>query len=1242
MLLSQIVIGYSPRIFLLSVILWAVLCAPMSAATILIDDFEEVSDWTNLAPESTTVQEGSGAGRWADTVSNISIRKEFASPLDLTSTTHVGFWLFSEVANDAGIIVIFDSENPGSEGWDYYSRKLTIDWTGWRWIWLSREVDFTTSRSPLGWDSIKSVGLYSSGWGLSQKPDTNLVLDQMLSKSSVVKSVNKNSAWVGPDYVYTYILNLEEANGIPTGFNISCIAPNRLNVSVNPAHVDLPENGSAVSTVTVTIPESVIQQGAYKAHNLLFTVMGNGQENWEDVIVNPPPDRTNPRTLLTEEDFTRISRWIETYSWAKGIGDGIISKADSWRSNYLSKYGLSSVSQFPEEGQWGPYYVCETHGVSLSYIPPMTHQCPVDNEEYTGWPYDQVIYARQHTDLSLAVKNTGLAYYLTGQESYAQDCRELLLLYANAYNNYRIHDIHDRVARSGGRVLSQTLDESVWLIKIAWGYDLIASSGVLTPQEDLAIQHDLLVSATDTIKRNDAGKSNWQAWHNAAIAMVGRAIDDPCLTAFAVNGDSGFYFHMANSVLSDGFWYESSWSYHFYTLTPMTYLAELGERGSFPLYQEEPLRKMYLSPIQFAPPDLVLPAFNDSGTVNLRSGYSSLIDAAYRAYGDPILALPLVGNTRREGSLFWGAETWPTTALSSSESFIFDGTGYAIMRGGSPKDPWYLALDYGEHGGWHGHFDKLGYAFYARGQMMGLDPGSHSYALPLHDTWDKSTPAHNTVAVDETDQSEATGTLERFVTLPGSTFAHTSTENAYSNVGLHRSIVMRDGYVLDVFDTQARDAQSHRVDWFYHNPGTPSNDLNASAYTGFPATGGYQHLENNNGETTSADRRFSFSFNWDSDYPGGLWRSQSGIQAQTIYSQEQAHEGEWSNKLHYDFSAESGYITFRTKSMVEYKDEVPTRVSVWVYGNNSGNRIRLRIVDATGENYVSPYTVLDFSGWKEISHEGPSSWTHWSGNNDGVIDLPLNYLALELDHEGGDLIGDLYADDWRLTFPTSGEVTVEDYEPMIAKERLWIKGQSGTTFVTGEGIGPDLLDPVPYVAIRRTGENVRFDVLHEPHGLSPLITEFQALACDAPLNDFAAGYQISTASLSDVLLLTGAGAAGTERSFSDWQTDGVLAAVRKNIQGDLQSLTLVQGSVLRDGSKDLISSPQQIEGLVLQFTGESGELLDVKGSLNNVRIYAPGMTSLTWKGSSILYERDGDYIVLEVPDPSMGEMWIYR
>lgn len=91
----------------------------------------------------------------------------------------------------------------GSDGWDYYSTKLTVDWTGWKRFRL-RKSDFSPSRKPIGWDWITSIRLNASGWGETPDPNTVLYFDdfQLVGPAGVVKLSDFDSGvghWRGLD-----------------------------------------------------------------------------------------------------------------------------------------------------------------------------------------------------------------------------------------------------------------------------------------------------------------------------------------------------------------------------------------------------------------------------------------------------------------------------------------------------------------------------------------------------------------------------------------------------------------------------------------------------------------------------------------------------------------------------------------------------------------------------------------------------------------------------------------------------------------------------------------------------------------------------------------------------------------------------------------------------------------------------------------------------------------------------------
>jgi len=917
--------------------------------------------------------------------------------------------------------------------------------------------------------------------------------------------------------------------------------------------------------------------------------------------------RPAPRLLLTAEDFARIERLANSAPWAATVRAGIVQNAENWPAAHNQRFGLERWEPPPEGGQWSQWYVCPRHGVSLQFRAPHEHICPVDSERLTGWPYDQVIYTRRHTDAAAAARDNGLAYRFTGRKELAQAAAVILLAYADVYSSYPIKDTNNRAnATSGARVTAQTLDESGWLIPITWAYDLIAESGVLEAKQKTHIEQDLLRAAAAVIARNNAGQSNWQSWHNAAIGAVGFALEDAGLIARALDDPKGgFRFQMRESIFSDGIWYEGAWGYHFYALDPLCQLAEMAARAGLDLWAERPLRRMFEAPLLLAMPDGGLPAFSDSGAANLYN-YDRLYEMAYAHYSDPVFAAVLGRRARGREALFWGVELLPSGAPLPLGSTLLEASGNAVLRAAGSDH--YVAMKYGPHGGWHGHYDKLNFVSYARGGVMAVDPGTQSYAAPTHNTWDKVTAAHNTVVVDERSQGEATGRVKTFIALPAVSAVRAEAGPAYKQAALERALMLTPEYAVDLFEARSLDGGAHRFDWVYHNYGRLSTPLGLASYSVLPSSDGYQHFSQTRAAATSEAWQASFDMNETEGLSiGSIWPNLADIRATFQYSREQAASGHFSGRMSYDFSAAQGYILYQVPVPAPQPAEVPVRLTLAIYGDGSGHRLAVRIYDTTDERFVFTVGPITWRGWRQIEARDPARWSHYLGNDNGVVDLPVKTVAVELTSvASGPTQGALYVDDIYLEYPGAGQVKVADFERLLRSLRVWMLGAPETTVVTGLGLGPDLLKPVPFVMARRRGTETRFVTLLEPYGDASEVSAFRAASED--------WLEITGGAFDDRLSLDAA---------------GVLRFVRR-ADGALRRLALAGASRLEHGGQVLLELDAPVPVQVDIAAGRL-EVLLPEPFTGQLRVLAPGVQAVAVNGQPAEFRPDGDYCVISAP-----------
>ena len=146
------------------------------------------------------------------------------------------------------------------------------------------------------------------------------------------------------------------------------------------------------------------------------------------------------------------------------------------------------------------------------------------------WPADPKRNDPGVLDSAGQLLTVATAYALTDNDAYAKWVRDGLLLYADVYPTLTLKNHRTRAK-------TVSLYEAMWLAPLAQAYDLVADSGLLTAEQRQHIEKDLLRASVECFRiddyKNDPRISdlhfrcyNFQAWHLAAIGLVGLAVRD--------------------------------------------------------------------------------------------------------------------------------------------------------------------------------------------------------------------------------------------------------------------------------------------------------------------------------------------------------------------------------------------------------------------------------------------------------------------------------------------------------------------------------------------------------------------------------------------------------------------------------------------------------------------------------------------------------------------------------------------
>ena len=554
----------------------------------------------------------------------------------------------------------------------------------------------------------------------------------------------------------------------------------------------------------------------------------------------------HPRLLFGKGDLEAIRRRAAAQPGAKARFEALRKEAAAW---------VDKPVQLPDRGgQWYHYYACPKHGARLKNEGPTRHVCPVDGEVFTGYPYDDVYLAMQHDGNARAIRTLGIVYQLAGDPKCAAKAKELLLAYAGKYESYKLHNIKGEAKVGGGKIGPQTLDESTWLITALEGADCVWDT--LSPDERQTVAQKLIYPATKVIRDHRMGIHNIQCWKNSAVGLAGLLLGDRALIEEALNGPSGYVRQMGQGVSPDGAWFEGAWGYHFYTVSAVVRLTEGAFHAGLNLYGPD-FKRMFDGPLLLAMPNLQLPAFHDSGTVSV-TAQAGHYEVAYARYKDERYRAVLSSGRRdSDAALLYGMPDVEGEARSAPPSANYPASGYAVLNAGTGPDAVWLCLDYGPHGGGHGHPDKLGFVLYAFGSVLAPDPGTTSYGVPLQAHWYRTTLAHNTLCANEESQQPAEGRCEAFVAKEDFSAFCGWAGKIYPGVDFHRTVALL-GKDLLVFVDQVRSDEEKTFDLAYHQRGAFEPPGEAAAWKA-PAKPGYSQFRDAKSLTTAAGLELLFA-----------------------------------------------------------------------------------------------------------------------------------------------------------------------------------------------------------------------------------------------------------------------------------------------------------------------------------------------------------------------------------------------
>jgi hypothetical protein len=474
---------------------------------------------------------------------------------------------------------------------------------------------------------------------------------------------------------------------------------------------------------------------------------------------------------------------------------------------------------------------------------------------------------------------------------------------------YKNLPVHPQVrSYAPGKLFWQCLNDSNWLVYMAQAYDTIYE--YLSSEERDTLENNLFRPFADYISlENPAFYNrihNHSTWGNAAVGMIGLAMNDKELIQRALYGieddglavggtdddggtikqkdqKRGFLANLEEPFSPDGYYTEGPY-YQRYAMYPFLIFAT-AMHNTQPEYgvlehKDNVLLKAIDALLNLTDASGNFFPLND-GQKGMSYFTPSLVTAVNIGYyyGDQNPQLLSVAEKQNEvlldqtglavaqGIQAGKVEPFVKHSVNLSDGALGDEGGVAILRSG--EEDLTAVFKYAAQGLSHGHYDKLSYSLYRKGDEVLQDYGLVRFVnigqkgggnyLKENTTWAKSTIAHNTLSQDQgihfggdyKTGSQHHSELYFYDDANKQVQVASATEsNAYPGSTMHRTVALiqanefDEPFMLDIMRVDAQNKHDYDLPFYYFGQVIQTNFTYEKAKTLAPLgeSNGYQHL----------------------------------------------------------------------------------------------------------------------------------------------------------------------------------------------------------------------------------------------------------------------------------------------------------------------------------------------------------------------------------------------------------------
>lgn len=516
-----------------------------------------------------------------------------------------------------------------------------------------------------------------------------------------------------------------------------------------------------------------------------------------------------------------------------------------------------------KKSAWGHNYFCPKDGGLLKFDlnRPTDHVCTVCGHTYHDELFNQVWNYMYRNEAAVNCIKTSLLYRVTGEEQYLDYLKKTVMFYADHYLEFPLHnkeglyfDSLQTMKWGAGRIMPQGLNECIFIIRLVFALEL--SKDEFTQEEKEILHNKLFINVYELLKPQIHKVHNIACWYDCAIGVMGLFSEDSHMLDTAFNGELNVRRQVREGVTEDGFWYEGSIHYNFFTLEGLSNLllfCKLYDYNFGP--EEKTIEKMFKAAYYLAFDNQQFPNPNDGWpNINLKT-YSQIyaIGAKVLGLGSEIgqILTNIVHDDCERGTVPLSKPYFYKNSISLEQlilvpevinmqptklehkSMDYQASNFAMLR----NDRINVFLKYGHNGPSHAHPDKMNIEVVIDNKSLSRDLSNSGYGNTLCNEWHRQSLSHNTVVIG----GESHVSTDRGETLefkPDLIVA--KAKDVYPGVDFVRQIQLFEKGFKDVFTVTSNNELIK--DYIFHVEAKIMSDPNGEKADLLFHQSGYQHL----------------------------------------------------------------------------------------------------------------------------------------------------------------------------------------------------------------------------------------------------------------------------------------------------------------------------------------------------------------------------------------------------------------